>query len=142
MRTQRNIDGLHIIDTDRSAVNVLDRLQSIAVARGLTVFARINFSADAARSGLELPATEVILLGNPKAGTPLIAAAPTVAIDLPLRVLAWTDTAGKTHVAYDEPEYLQNRHGFSPSLINNIAGLSALVLQAATEDDTVDSRSH
>jgi uncharacterized protein (DUF302 family) len=70
------------------------------------------------------------MVGNPKAGTPLIAATPTAAIDLLLRVLAWTDTAGKTHVAINEPSYLQKRHGFPSELVKNIAGLAVLVTEA------------
>jgi uncharacterized protein (DUF302 family) len=131
---EQRIDGLHIIETSRSVANAMDRLQTLAAARGLMVFARINFSADAARSGLALSATELMMLGSPKAGTPLIAAAPTVAIDLPLRVLAWSDAAGITHLAYNEPDYLQKRHGFAPALTTNIAGLAALVVEAAQAD--------
>jgi uncharacterized protein (DUF302 family) len=131
MSAEQNVDGLRIVRTERTVANAMERLQAIAVARGLTVFARINFSADAERSGLKLPPTEVLLLGNPKAGTPLIVSTPTVAIDLPLRVLAWSDAGGKTYLAYDDPEYLQKRHGFAPALIKNIAGLAALVTEAA-----------
>jgi uncharacterized protein (DUF302 family) len=130
MSAEQNVDGLHIIGTNRTVANVIDRLGTIAAARGLTVFAKINFSADAERSGLKLPPTTLLLLGNPKAGTSLIAAAPTVAIDLPLRVLAWSDAEGKTYVAYDDPEYLQKRHGFPRALIKNISGLAILVTEA------------
>ncbi len=131
MSTERKVDGLKLAQTDRSVTEVMDRLQALALARGLTVFGRINFSADAKRSGLELPPTELIMVGNPKAGTPLIAAAPTVAIDLPLRVLAWTDARGKTYIAINDPDYLQKRHGFPSELVKNIAGLAALVTEAA-----------
>ena len=136
MSAERNIDGLHAVPTNRTVANVMERLQAIVRARGLAVFARINFSADAERAGLELPPTELILVGNPKAGTPLIAATPTVAIDLPLRVLAWTNAEGRTYLAYNEPDYLQKRHGFSPAPIKNIAGLAALVTEAAQDDQS------
>jgi uncharacterized protein (DUF302 family) len=135
MSIERNVDGLQVVQTDRSVAEVMDRLQALALARGLTVFGRINFSADAKRSGLELSPTELIMVGNPKAGTPLIAVAPTVAIDLPLRVLAWTDAKGKTHLAFNDPDYLQKRHGFPPDLMKNIGGLAALATEAAGGDD-------
>jgi uncharacterized protein (DUF302 family) len=134
MSAEQSVVGLHIVDTSLSVTDALDRLEAIAIAHGLTVFARIDFSADAARAGLPLPATETLLLGNAKAGTPLMAAQPTVAIDLPLRVLGWTDAAGKARLAFNDPEFLQKRHGFPSALIKNIAGLAALVAEAAQED--------
>jgi uncharacterized protein (DUF302 family) len=134
MGAEQGIVGLQIVETGLSVAEALNRLQVIATAHGLTVFARIDFSADAARFGLPLPATETLLIGNGKAGTPLIVSQPTVAIDLPLRVLGWTDTAGKTHLAFNEPEYLQKRHGFPSALIKNIVGLAAMVSEAARED--------
>jgi len=131
MNSEGKVGGLEITQTDRPVAEVMDRLQALALARGLTIFGRINFSADAKRSGLELSPTELIMVGNPRAGTPLIAATPTVAIDLPLRVLAWTDATGKTRLAINEPDYLQTRHGFPPELTKNLGGLAALVVQAA-----------
>jgi uncharacterized protein (DUF302 family) len=110
---------------------VLERTDSLARARGLTVFARIDFSGDAARSGLTLRPTGMVILGNPKAGTPLMLATPTVAIDMPLKVLAWEDADGRTWVAYNEAEYLQKRHRFPTELVKNIAALDALVTAVA-----------
>ena len=97
----------------------------------MMIFARIDFSGDAARAGLTQRPTAMLLLGNPKGGTPLMVAAPTVAIDLPLKVLAWEDAEGRRWVAYNEPGYLQKRHHFPPELINNIAALGTLVAAAA-----------
>jgi uncharacterized protein (DUF302 family) len=77
--------------------------------------------------------TGLIILGNPMAGTPLMAAAPTAAIDLPLKILAWHDAEGRTWVAYNEPEYLQARHGFPTELVKNIAALGALAQAAAAD---------
>src|ERR1700685_2746515 len=90
------VEGLGILPTRRSVAEVLGRVQSIALARGLTIFAQIDFSGDAQRSGLALRPTGLVILGSPKAGTPLIDAAPTVAIDLPLKILAWQDADGRT----------------------------------------------
>jgi uncharacterized protein (DUF302 family) len=105
----------------------LSRLEALAAARGLTIFARIDFSGDAQRAGLEMRPTQLLLLGNPRAGTPLMTAAPTVAIDLPLKVLVWEDASGQAWISYNTPEYLQSRHGFPAELTKNIAGLRGLI---------------
>jgi uncharacterized protein (DUF302 family) len=128
------IDGLRILPTQHTVADVLQRVQSLARARGLTVFAQIDFSGDAERSGLTLRPTGLVILGNPKGGTPLIVARPTVAIDLPLKILAWQDAEGHTWVAYNEPEYVQARHRFPPELLKNIAALGALAEAAAAQD--------
>ena len=97
----------------------------------MKIFARINFSQDAAAVGLSLLPTELLLLGSPKAGTPLMVATSTIAIDLPLKVLAWQDNEGRCWVSYNSPDYLQRRHEIAPELIANIAGLGSLVEAAA-----------
>jgi uncharacterized protein (DUF302 family) len=113
---------------------VLERVQSLARARGLTVFAQIDFSGDAQRSGLELRPTGLVILGNPNAGTPLIVAAPTAAIDLPPKILAWQDAEGQCWVAYNDPDYVQRRHRFPAELVKNIAALGAIAAAAAAKD--------
>jgi uncharacterized protein (DUF302 family) len=128
------IDGLRLLPTQHAVADVLQRVQSLARARGLTVFAQIDFSGDAERSGLTLRPTGLVILGNPKGGTPLIVARPTVAIDLPLKILAWQDAEGHTWVAYNEPEYVQARHRLPPELLKNIAALGALAEAAAAQD--------
>jgi uncharacterized protein (DUF302 family) len=128
------VDGLRILPTQHTVADVLRRVQSLARARGLTVFAQIDFSGDAEKSGLALYPTGLVILGNPKSGTPLIVAAPTVAIDLPLKILAWHDADGQTWLAYNEPDYVQARHRFPPELTKNIAALGALAEAAAAQD--------
>jgi uncharacterized protein (DUF302 family) len=133
MSVDGSVDGLRILATQHSVPDLLQRVQSLARARGLTVFAQIDFSGDAERSGLAMRPTGLIILGNPKGGTPLMVAAPTAAIDLPLKILAWQDSEGRNWLAYNEPEYLQARHHFPAELSKNIAALGALAAAAAGE---------
>jgi uncharacterized protein (DUF302 family) len=134
MNTTITVEGLRILPTQHTVADILKRAQSLARARGLMVFAQIDFSGDAERSGLTLRPTGLVILGSPKAGTPLIVAAPTVAIDLPLKILAWQDADDHTWVAYNEPDYLQARHRFPAELVKNIAALGALAAAAAAQD--------
>ncbi len=133
MNGETTVNGLHVLPTKHTVAEILQRVVSLARTRGLTIFAQIDFSGDAARSGLPLRPTGLVLFGNPAAGTPLIAAAPTVAIDLPLKILAWHDEQGRTWVAYNEPEYVQARHGFPAELTKNIAAIGAVAAAAAAD---------
>lgn len=124
------VEGLHVLPTNRTVADTLSVIESLARERGLTVFARIDFSGDAIRAGVPMPPSGLLILGNPKAGTPLMLAAPTVGIDLPLKVLSWQDPEGRRWVAYNDADYLRARHGFPAELVKNISALGALV-QAA-----------
>jgi uncharacterized protein (DUF302 family) len=119
--------GIKTLAASLSVDETLDRLESVAKGHGMTVFARINFSKDAAAVGLELRPTQLLILGNPTGGTPLMVAAPKLALDLPLKVLVWQDESKRCWVSFNTPEYLQRRHGFPAALMGNIAGLSKLV---------------
>lgn len=134
MSVDPGVEGLRVLSTQHTVADVLRRVQSLARAKGLTVFVQIDFSGDAQRSGLSMQPTGLVILGSPKAGTPLMVATPTVAIDLPLKILTWHDAEGQTWVAYNKPEYLQARHGFPADLIKNIAALGALAEAAAAPD--------
>ncbi len=123
--------GVSDVRSAHSVAVTLDRLASLAAARGLTVFARIEFSADAARAGLAMRPMAALLFGNPKAGTPLLVAAPRAGLDLPLRALAWEDADGAVWVSSNAPEYVLARHGLPSELAANIAGARALVEAAA-----------
>ncbi len=124
-------NGVANVASNHSVPETLDRLESIAKAKGLTVFARIDFSGDAAKNGSEMRPTQLLVFGNPKAGTPLMIAAPSVAIDLPLKALAWEDASGHVWLSYNTPEYLGARHGVPETLLQNIAGIKTLVERAA-----------
>jgi uncharacterized protein (DUF302 family) len=127
--------GIRVLAASSGVDETLDRLESLAKKRGLTVFARINFARDAAAAGLELAPTQLLILGSPAGGTPLMAATPGAALDLPLKVLAWADRSGRCWVSFNTPDYLQQRHGFPAALMANIAGLEKLVQAAVTASD-------
>jgi uncharacterized protein (DUF302 family) len=107
------------------------RLETAVAQRGLTVFARLDFAADAAAVGLTLPPTRILLFGNPRAGTPLMAAAPTAALDLPLKVLIWEVADGTVWVGYNTPAYFGERHGVPVELLANIRAVESLAAIAA-----------
>jgi uncharacterized protein (DUF302 family) len=124
-------NGVVNVASIHSVSQTIDRLELLVESKQLTVFARIDFSGDAAKAGLSMPPTQMLIFGNPKAGTPLMLAAPSVAIDLPLKVLAWQDAGGRVWLSYNATEYLKRRHGLPEALLPNIAGVKALVEQAA-----------
>jgi uncharacterized protein (DUF302 family) len=103
------------------------RLESLLKAKGLTIFCRVDHSGEAEKLGLTMNPTQLIIFGSPRAGTPLMAASPTLAIDLPLKALIWEDAAGKVWVSYNSPEYLKRRHNIADDLLPNIAGIGTLL---------------
>jgi uncharacterized protein (DUF302 family) len=105
-----NARGLRVLPSRHGAVETLERLEAIIVRQGMTVVARIDHGAAAAKVDLELRPTVVVVFGNPRAGTPAMQATPTIAIDLPLKMLIWQDEKG-TWLGYNEPGWLFQRHG-------------------------------
>ena len=126
--------GFDRIPCRHDVAATLDRLEQSVKAHGLTVFARIDFSGDAARAGLSMRPEGLLLFGNPKGGTPLMQAAPSVGLDLPLKALAYEDKDGKTWLAFNTSDYVVARHGVPPELAANIAGAAKLIEQAAQGD--------
>ena len=122
--------GVIDVSSRYSVPETLARLQSILKEKGITVFALIDQSGEAEKVGLKMRPTQLLIFGSPKGGTPLMVAAPRVAIDLPLKALAWEDEQGKVWLSYNSPEYLQERHGFPAELMKNIAGIAGLVQKA------------
>jgi uncharacterized protein (DUF302 family) len=108
----------------------IERLEAAFREKGLKLFAVIDHSGEAEKIGLTMRPTKVLIFGSPKAGTPLMIAAPSLAIDLPLKALVAEDDDGRVTVSYNSPEYLQQRHGFPADLIRNLAGAGALIEKA------------
>jgi uncharacterized protein (DUF302 family) len=123
--------GLVCMASRRSFEDTMGRLESALASRGLTVFARIDFSGDAAKVGLKMNPSRLIIFGNPKAGTPLMVAAPTVAIDFPLKVLVLQDAEGQVWLWYNSVEYLRIRHRLPDELAKNLAGIGPIVKSVA-----------
>jgi uncharacterized protein (DUF302 family) len=122
--------GIETVASPRSFADTISHFENLLSARGLTLFAKIDFNGDAKKSGLDMPPTQLLIFGNPKAGTPVMVAAPASALDLPLKVLVAQDAAGKVWLSYNTPEYLAERHAIPAELVRNVAGIRPLV-QAA-----------
>ncbi|MEA2736029.1 MAG: hypothetical protein QOE14_2480 [Humisphaera sp.] len=115
----------------RSVNDTVATLLALLKQRGITLFALVDHSGEAAKAGLKMPPTKLLIFGNPAAGTPVMRAAPTSAIDLPLKLLAWEDVDGKTWLSYNDPTYLQNRHHLPTELLRNISVAGDLADHAA-----------
>lgn len=122
-----NDSGLIRIPSRHSMKETLQLLESAFASHGLQVFARIDHGDEAEKVGLKMPPTQVLIFGSPKAGTPLMIAAPSLAIDLPLKALVAEDDQGRVWVTYNGAKYLKERHGVPPDLIKNIAGAGTLI---------------
>lgn len=121
-----------IIDkpSNHSVDQTVDKLKNILQSKGVALFALVDHSGEAEKVGLKMPATKLLIFGNPKAGTPLMLAAPSTAIDLPLKILVWEDGKGKVWISYNSPDYLRKRHGFPQELLANIAVVEMLATKA------------
>ena len=127
-------DGLVTIASPHSVKDTIDRLEAEVKAKGLTVFARIDHAGGANAIGLPLRPTELLIFGNAKGGTPLMQAAQTIGIDLPLKALAWKDASGKVWLSYDDPAWLAGRHGIAPHtapITQNLANVLAALTKHA-----------
>jgi uncharacterized protein (DUF302 family) len=123
--------GIVELPSANSVHGAVDKLKAILDQKGIRLFALVDHSGEAEMAGLHMPPTKLLIFGNPKAGTPLMLAVPTTAIDLPLKILVREDSAGNVWVAYNSPEYLHQRHGFPDELLQNIDGVEALARAAA-----------
>ena len=125
--------SISIVDkaSHHSVEETVDRFINILQSKGITLFAIIDHSGEAEKVGLKMPATKLLIFGNPKAGTPLMLAAPTIAIDLPLKILVWEDVGRTVWLSYNSADYLQNRHGLPRELLGNIAVVETVAAEAA-----------
>ena len=124
-------EGIVKIPSHHSVDETVDKLKTILKSKGVTLFAVIDHSGEAEKVGMTMPPTKLLIFGSPKAGTPLMLAAPSAAIDLPLKILVAEDQQGKVWISYNSPDYLRERHGLPPDLVPNIAVVQALVAAAA-----------
>jgi uncharacterized protein (DUF302 family) len=123
-------DGIISKPSKFSVPETLHRLEAILTAKGIKIFALVDHSGEAEKAGLKMPPTQLLIFGNPKGGTPVMLAAPTAAIDLPWKALAWQDASGQVWLSYNHPAYIQRRYGLSADVIKPLAGLGAVIEQA------------
>jgi len=119
-----DIRGNHSVDA------TVEKLKGILDAKSVTLFALLDHSGEAAKVGMKMRPTKLLIFGSPKAGTPLMLAAPSVAIDLPLKILVWEDESGQAWISYNAPEFLRERHNLPAELMANIAVIETLAAKA------------
>ena len=125
------IKGIIDKPSHHSVDQTVEKLKNILQSRGVALFALVDHSGEAEKVGMKMSPTKLLIFGSPKAGTPLMLASPSIAIDLPLKILVWEDTGGKVWVSYNSPEYLKERHGLPADLLANIAVVETLAEKAA-----------
>jgi uncharacterized protein (DUF302 family) len=124
-------DGITRIPSNHTVEDTVAKLQTILQVKSVKLFTIVDHSGEAAGAGLKMPPTKLLIFGNPKAGTPLMLASQSAALDLPLKILVAEDAAGKVWISYNAPSYLQSRHNLPPDLLPNIAVIEALAAKAA-----------
>lgn len=124
-------NGVIDVPSNHSVDETVDRVTSLLKDKGVKLFAFVDHSGEAAKVGIKMPPTKLLIFGSPKSGTPLMLAAPSVAIDLPLKILVWQDAEGKVWVSYNSPGYLKSRHNFPAALLPNIEVVGTLAAKAA-----------
>jgi uncharacterized protein (DUF302 family) len=124
-------DGIVTQSANCTVEEAVNKIKSLLVVRGITLFSVIDHSGEAEAVGMKMPDTKLLIFGNPKGGTPLMLASPSVAIDLPLKLLVTEEANGKCSISYNSPQYLQKRHNLSNDLTQNIAVIEALATEAA-----------
>lgn len=124
-------DGLVTRSSLHSVEEIVASLSEILKTKGVTLFAVIDHSGEAARVGLAMRPTKLLIFGDPRVGTPVMLAAPSAAIDLPVKILVWQDEEGVTRISSNTPAYLGARHRTPENLLQNISGVEALISRAA-----------
>ena len=131
MSTVHAGQGIVRVRSEHDVPQTIAKLEQLLGAHDVMIFARIDFGGDAARSGLAMRPEQMLIFGNPKAGTPLMQAEPAVGLDLPLKALVWEDEQGATWIGYNTPDYIVQRHGLPAAMSGNLAGAIGLLEQAA-----------
>jgi uncharacterized protein (DUF302 family)/uncharacterized membrane protein YidH (DUF202 family) len=131
-KTMAATTRMGIIDklSNHSVEQTVEKLKNILQAKGVTLFALVDHSGEAEKVGMKMRPTKLLIFGSPKAGTPLMQAAPSIAIDLPLKILVWEDDQGKAWISYNSSDYLRDRHGLPQDLLQNIAVVETLAAKA------------
>jgi len=118
--------GIVMVPSHRSVDQTVDTIEGMLKAKGIKLFALVDHSGEAQAAGLEMRPTKLLIFGNPKSGTPLMVAAPSIAIDLPLKLLVSEDANGKVWISYNSPAYLQARHNLPKELVGVLAGVEGI----------------
>lgn len=125
-------NGLVSLTTAHSVDETVNKIIQILQSKNITLFAVIDHSGEAAKAGMTMPNTKLLIFGNPKAGTPAMLAAPSLAIDLPLKILIAEDSTGQTSISYNSTQFLSARHGISVNLLQNLSIIETLASTAAS----------
>ena len=123
--------GLVDLQSNHSVDETVEKVRAILQSKGITLFALIDHSGEAVNVGMKMRPTKLLVFGNPKGGTPVMLAAPSSAIDLPLKILIWEDAQKKVWVTYNSPTYLMERHNIPAELLPNVSLMEALAKNAA-----------
>jgi uncharacterized protein (DUF302 family) len=126
-----SVHGIERVASTRGFDETVTHVEQLIAAKGMILFTKIDFTGDAKRAGLTMPRMMLLVFGNPKGGTPVMVAAPSSALDLPLKVLVSEESDGKVWLSFNSPEYLVQRHGIPAELVASIAGIRGLVVAAA-----------
>jgi uncharacterized protein (DUF302 family) len=124
-------NGIRSLTSHHTVDELVERLTTLLAEKNIKLFALVDHSAEASAIGLHLPATKLLIFGNPKAGTPVMLSAPSAALDLPLKILLSQEPDGTTLVSWNDAAWLQQRHDFSPELIANLAAVEAIARKTA-----------
>ena len=124
-------NGILSKSSSHSVEQTVEKLKTILQSKGVTLFALVDHSGEAEKVGMKMHPTKLLIFGSPKAGTPLMLASPSIAIDLPLKILVWEDGQGKVWVSYKSVQYLKERHDLPQDLLQNIAVVENLAAYAA-----------
>ena len=126
-----SVQGVVTVQSRHTVDETVERLRGVLAAKGVTVFALVDHSGEAEKVGMKMPPTKLLIFGSPKAGTPVMQAAPSIAIDLPLKILIAQDADGKVRVSYNAPDFLRERHHVPTELMQNLAVVEVLAAKAA-----------